>query len=412
MRRLAANLLLVFVAIVAAASLVEAGLRLAGLSYPRFYQPDPVRGASHRPGAEGWYRREGEAWISISSAGLRDREHERAKPVDSFRIAFLGDSYTEALQVALDDTYWAVTERELNGCAALRGRRVEALNFGVSGYGTDQALQTLRSVVWDYEPDLVVLGFLTGNDVRNNLRELQRTVLKPYFVLQDGRLVLDDSFLRSPEWARTQGVWWRAKDLVARHLRLVQFALEFQAIRGRGGESTGRPGSDDPVYEDRPDRDWQLAWEITERLIATMRDEVEAHGARFQLLVLTNAEQVHPDLGVRAEKARQLGVEDLLYPDRRVAQFARRQGIEVLTLVEAFQSEAIDRGICLHGFENAVPCGGHWNAAGHRLAGELLGRHVCLGLTSPRDHGTPSRSSSTLHSELPGPPAMVRRESP
>lgn len=380
MRRLVVNALLLLLAMLASLALAEAFLRVTGLGYPRFYRPDPVRGASHRPGASGWYRREGEAWISINSAGLRDREHERGRAPGTFRLAFLGDSYTEALQVPGEDAYWAVAERELGKCPALEGRPVEALNFGVSGYGTDQALQTLRSVVWDYEPDLVVLGFLTGNDVRNNLRELERTALKPYFLLRDGRLVLDDSFLRTPEWVRMQGTWWRVKDLLAQHLRVVQLALELKAIRGRDDQAAAQRGSDDAVYGEPHDGPWQQAWAVTERLIATIRDEVEAHGARFQLLVLTNAAQVHPSLSVRAEKAHALGVDDLLQPDRRIAAFAKRESIEALLLVEPFQMFAYEHQTCLHGFENAVPCGGHWNAAGHRLAGELLARVLCQGL--------------------------------
>ena len=34
---------------------------------------------------------------------------------------------------------------------------------------------------------------------------------------------------------------------------------------------------------------------------------------------------------------------------------------------------------CLHGFDNAKPCGGHWNVEGHRLAGELIAEAICRG---------------------------------
>ena len=73
----------------------------------------------------------------------------------------------------MEDTFWSVMERELGQCALFAGRRVEVINFGVSGYGTVQELMTLRHYVWDYDPDVVVLAFTTGNDVRNNLRALE-----------------------------------------------------------------------------------------------------------------------------------------------------------------------------------------------------------------------------------------------
>jgi hypothetical protein len=70
-----------------------------------------------------------------------------------------------------------------------RGREVEAVNFGVSGYGTAQELITLRDKVFDYEPDIVLLAFTTNNDVTDNSRALKRTDEIPYFLMREGALV-------------------------------------------------------------------------------------------------------------------------------------------------------------------------------------------------------------------------------
>src|SRR5258705_2365813 len=83
-----------------AAFIAEVGLRLSGYSYPEFYQLDHSRGYALRPGMEGWYRKEGRSYVRINSEGLRDREHSKTKPSDSIRIAIVGDSYPEALQVS------------------------------------------------------------------------------------------------------------------------------------------------------------------------------------------------------------------------------------------------------------------------------------------------------------------------
>jgi hypothetical protein len=56
----------------------EIGLRIGGFSQPRFFSmPDRYRGIALRPNAEGWWREEGDAYVRINSAGLRDREHVR-----------------------------------------------------------------------------------------------------------------------------------------------------------------------------------------------------------------------------------------------------------------------------------------------------------------------------------------------
>src|SRR2546423_8703719 len=79
--------------------MTEVFLRVAGYSAPLFYMPDYYRGIVLRPNIAGTYQREGRNYVAINSAGLRDREHSIAKPANTIRIALLGDSYCEALQV-------------------------------------------------------------------------------------------------------------------------------------------------------------------------------------------------------------------------------------------------------------------------------------------------------------------------
>src|SRR5688500_16466616 len=173
----------------------ELGLRATGYSYPGFYTPDDNLGYALTPGMEGWYRKEGSAYVRINSAGQRDREHTKSKPPGTIRIAVLGDSYAEAFQVPVEEAFWAVMEDTLSTNAP--DKQVDVLNFGVSGYGTAAELITLRERVWEYAPDIVLLAVTTNNDVVDNSRELKKTDEVPYFVYREGKLVLDDSFRTS-----------------------------------------------------------------------------------------------------------------------------------------------------------------------------------------------------------------------
>src|SRR5205823_7477464 len=112
----------------------EVFLRAIGFTYPVFYQPDEARGYALRPGMEGWYRKEGEAFVRINGDGLRDREHSKQKAPGTLRIAVVGDSYAEAFQVEQDKAFWSVMERRLGESPALEGRRVADIIFGVSCY--------------------------------------------------------------------------------------------------------------------------------------------------------------------------------------------------------------------------------------------------------------------------------------
>src|SRR5690606_21295056 len=105
----------------------EIGLRIFGIAYPYFYLPDPITGYFHKPGAEGLWQKEGETYITINRAGLRNREISVEKPPHTFRVALLGDSYTEALQLPLDLTYGSRLEHALTGCPALVGQNVEVV---------------------------------------------------------------------------------------------------------------------------------------------------------------------------------------------------------------------------------------------------------------------------------------------
>jgi hypothetical protein len=175
--------------------LAELVLRAIGFSYPVWWTYDDITGSKLFAGAEGWQRVEGEAFIRINRDGLRDREHSRTKPPNTVRLAILGDSMTEALNVPLESAFWSVLERELKSCKAFGNRDVEIVNFGVSGYGTAQQLLTFRHRVAAYSPDVTVLAFYAGNDVRNNSKELEPVKLRPFFNVHNDSLVLDNSFL-------------------------------------------------------------------------------------------------------------------------------------------------------------------------------------------------------------------------
>jgi hypothetical protein len=377
----------------------EAALRIAGVSYPNFYRPDAWRGWALRPGASGWWRQEGLAWVRINSAGQRDVEHAVAKPAGRLRIAVLGDSCAEALQVPLEQTFWKLLEPGLAGCPAACGRTVEALGFGVAGYGTAQELLTLRREVWRYQPDVVLLAFYPGNDVRNNARPLEQDPLRPYFTLDPaGRLALDDSFRGAAGYRLRRTFAARLAYGAYDHLRLLQLAKQGKSVvdgwigaaRARAkeqGEALQELGLDNAVYSPPRDADWRDAWRVTEAMIAAMRDEAAAHRVRFGVVVLTTGMQVNPDPAVRGEFMRKLGVADLFYPGRRLAAFGRAASIPVLDLAPPLLRQAVRDRRFLHGSANTAPGEGHWNARGHAAAAPLIAAWLCREVLAPPPGG-------------------------
>jgi hypothetical protein len=396
--RMAARLQLLVVSLLMASLFAEVTLRVIGYSFPNFYMIDPDRGVALRPGMEGWYRKEGETYIRINGDGLRDREHTKQKPADTVRIAVVGDSYAEAFQVPVEDAFWHIMEERLQGCQRFGRRKVEVLNFGVSGYGTAQELITLQKHVWNYQPDIVLLAVTTNNDITDNLRALKQTDQVPYFILRDGKLTLDDSFKsnKSFRWRQSSparlGSWIfdhsRVIQLTARAMSTVKYyfshnsapaaflTVHAQAQDAVGSKASEEVGIDNKIYCEPATANWEEAWHVTESLIPEMDREVKARGAEFLVVTLSNGIQVLPDPAARAAFMRRVGSTDIFYPDKRLKSLGEREGFTVFNLAPDLQAYADEHKAFLHGFGKDLG-NGHWNQLGHRVAGELLADKLC-----------------------------------
>lgn len=370
--------------------LFEAGMRGLGISFPEWFAPHPIYGRALRPGAEGWWTQEGRSYVRITADGRRDHERPAAKPPGTFRIAVLGDSYAAAFEVPQERAFWAVIERRMANCPALGGARPEVINFGVGGYGTASQFLVLKHQVWSYQPDLVLLAFLTGNDLSDNVRELKGSGNSAYFELHDGKLVLEEKFVRKRERIASEwrfADWWiewsRVAQALARAKRKLKHALGGHEASAPGEPMTLREGLYDGMFM-APDRSvWQRAWTVTEALLVAIRDDVRDHGARFALVDLTVAVQVEPDPEARGRYAAAVAQPDLLYPDRRLAAFAARERMPFLMLVPPLLEWAEANQTCVHGFPD-TPCRGHWNEHGHRLAGEEIATWLCREVLAKR----------------------------
>ena len=390
-RERVANTLLVVFSVSIALALVEVGLRIIDFNYISTWRFDSITGKALLPGAEMWNKNEGMAFVQVNSDGLRDIEHTIEKPENTLRIAILGDSYAEAIQVPLEQTFWSILQDKLGTCSQLDGKDVEVINFGISGFGTVQELLTLRHKVWKYSPDIVLLAFLTDNDIRNNVRELQLGGNQPYFIYEKGKLVLDDSFLDKPKsrlMGSILGDWWFASVVNSRILQLLVKSYHYishledadDKEARKSTQQTYHDGLSIDIYSPPSDPVWVNAWNVTEDLLRLMHTDVIAHNATFMLVTLSNGIQVNPDAREREAFAASIKVDDLFYPDKRIEDFTRKQDIPFLMLAPSLLAWAESHGECVHGFDNAQPCSGHWNAHGHRIAGILIAENICSSL--------------------------------
>jgi len=330
------------VAVLGALLLLELALRAAGYSAPQLYQLDPQLGWSLRAAKRGWRSYHGDrGYAIINAAGFRDGDRTLDKPDPVYRIAVLGDEYSEAAPVALRDTWWAQLELKLQYCGFRPGKLVEVLNFGVAGYSTAQELVLLQTRVMRYAPDLVLLQ-VAPDDVIDNSSVLAANKLRPFYFL-DAHAVprIDDSFSSLPEFERGMQTRYRLAAEIGDHIRAFQLVRELARQTFIAPAHADVAVSSGSQYED--------AWRVTEALIGRMNDYARRNGAELRLVVVPPARQAGGEMS---------------YADQRLAALGERLHVPVLPLGADLRST------------DYRPSGA-WSVEGHRAAAAAVARRLC-----------------------------------
>ena len=113
---------------------------------------DPEIGHEHAPNRSAFLMG---VDVRTNSLGLRDRAFPVEKPTGVRRMLVLGDSMTFGWGARQEDAYPKVLERLLNG----NGEQYEVINAGVGNYNTAQEVAYFRERGRHLRPDEVVLGF-------------------------------------------------------------------------------------------------------------------------------------------------------------------------------------------------------------------------------------------------------------
>ena len=154
----------------------------------------PVLGWTQEPGMVYDIVIDGEpVRIEFNRMGFRDVDHPVVKPPNTRRIVIIGDSFSEAVQVNLAETYFSRLETLLNDAGATHW---EIINLGVGDFGTAQEWLALQNYGLSFDPDFVILEIYPLNDICNNCLDLagvcksQNDDYRPYYVPHEEGLEL------------------------------------------------------------------------------------------------------------------------------------------------------------------------------------------------------------------------------
>lgn len=273
--------------------------------------------------------------------GFLDVDHEVGKPPGTLRIGFFGDSYVEAAQVELEQTFFRVLPSVADGAA------IETFGFGISGWGTLHGFLAHQRYGPRYDLDYVVYVFVE-NDPGDNMFEIKKgagaSSLKPLAVLSDSapgfelRWLDDPGTPPSPTRALLKAI--QRHSLLAQVVQTRLSLLRMEGLRARADardvEMSGKAGAV-PAATDLPDT-WPPAYReraeaLAERILVAWQRDVRARGAELVVLYVPRgrgqllgevplASTWRPWLG---DVTRRLGI-PLIDPSPRLAQ-REQQGV-------------------------------------------------------------------------------------
>lgn len=214
--------------------------------------------------------------VKVNQCGFRcEHEVTQKKPGGMFRILLFGDSFTAGDGVSNKHRYGDLLEK--------RFERLQILNFGLSGSGTDQQYLVFQEYAKDLEYDLLLISPLVENIRRvishyrvATSRENDQTgyLAKPYYELSGDELslhhvpvpkgILDEKDLPSEEkqYVDQGGRHAALRKVVNTALKplkpIIQSALSYQPV----------------PYYDRPD---DPAWLLMKAILKRWIDESGQH---------------------------------------------------------------------------------------------------------------------------------------
>lgn len=380
------RLFLISIGILAALLVLELCLRAVGFKSVITHQADDLYGHSLRPNLDGVYSLEGHSNFQTNSRGFRDIERTLTKPPDTFRIAVIGDSYIEALQVESSQMFTTQLQSLLEGCNKFGKKKIEVIPFGVSGYSPIQYLLLIQNEVLKYSPDLIILALMTGNDIKDSYQNTRTSPLGPFIKADTPEYELDYSFLQNDSYKFISSPLYKKITALSDHLRLLQLAkflrdrIKFLIYSSQQSDSASpEAGLTNLIYSKAPPPEFEKAWQNTFKSLLEITRTLSASDIELLIISLTNGIQVSHDKEKQTKFLRDTAPSDLFEPERRIANFSAASNIRYLPLAATLAELARARNIQLHGFKGQNLGAGHWNQDGHHEGAKLVASYLCSG---------------------------------
>lgn len=259
--------------LIVVAAVLEGIFLWAGIGEQEYLKPDSATGYSPMPGKRVTWRQEGFSQSLFNSQGMRDREIASDRDARSLRIAILGDSYVESLQVQQEDSFCQVLEKELN--TTCRQAHCRVLNYGVSAYNLGQMYLRLKELAVKMHPDLVILGLRIDQSPQLDANPRGGFLFaRPTFTVDaQGNLRRDDSLMQ--RWNQS----WDGK-----RIKATSWLREHSRIWGVISQSLSSLNmTKKNTFVERP---YTEQWPVVDGLLAAIEQLCDQHHCTLMIAAL------------------------------------------------------------------------------------------------------------------------------
>lgn len=368
-KNLVLNLTLFFIVFLISLALAEILLRLLlpqNLNYTAF---DGNLMYKHIPSLEfKYFRQEFSNTIKFNSKGLRDYEYEYKKNSNVQRVLILGDSFPEALQVSLNETFAKILEQKLSN----KGKNYEVINAGTGGYGTENELLFFEFEGIKYSPNFVLLAF-APNDIDDNL-------LSPLISIENGKLAKNIPVKASlPKIAMLQCSRYLhlcslAQKVLLQGLKENEFVrVIFDKLRissnGNSKKVTSKPGQD--IYLKKESEIFKKGLNEAFLIISELDKAMKKNNIKFAILLIPSREQVDEGMYRKFLQKHNLNERDIDIAklQKLVGEFAESNGITILNPLDYLRERNANNSFYFN-------VDGHFNREGHKQIAEFLYKNI------------------------------------
>lgn len=323
----------------------------------------------------------------INSLGLRGNEVDIEKPINTFRIWVIGDSFVQGHGVDFEKSFASVLEKKLNDNKL--ENNVEIVTSGVYGYSPLVEYLYLKEKAIDFKPDLVLLTVNPTDFFEDRQRLAELRLSNPGLddekieeLIRNGKVKFKFDLINSspatPQKILLPGISYRVKTWLKEHLKTYSALVDFVKKKNKSNvqQDTLNQGDIDRdiLAIERgnkiSDENWQTLWELPIQHIEMMKNLLDENNISFIIVAIPDAMQVSDD---EWSGRKLLGFANH-YIDTRppyeeeLAKRLENINVPVINLLSSFK----DSNIFPLYFKND----GHWRESGHKLAADVVFRYL------------------------------------